>query len=130
MARFLFATGVLVVLAVVDWPWRNRSPQILAAVLRIVVTLTVALWLFMSTSLTPAYRHAFVASDPVTTMWGQELTPYRSGVTTMDRDATRLLRRVIPPLLVLTWLSVLPGVRLVIRASRIGEATVAPGGAA
>jgi len=30
MARFLFATGVLVVLAAVDWPWRNRSLQILA----------------------------------------------------------------------------------------------------
>ena len=120
MARFLFATGVIVVLVAVDWPWRSRALQILSPVLRIVVTLTVAVWLFMSTSLTPAYRHAFAASDPVTTMWGQELTPYRSGVMTMDRDAARLLRRVIPPLLVLTWLSVLPAVRLVIRASRTG----------
>src|SRR5258706_13986339 len=84
----------------------------------------------MSTSLTPAYRHAFVASDPVTTMWGQELTPYRSGVTTMDRDATRLLRRVIPPLLVLTRVRVLPGGRSLIRGARIGEATGAPGGGA
>ncbi len=126
MARILFAIGVIAALVAVDWPWRNRSLQIVAPILRFFLALTVALWLFMSTSLTPAYRHALVASDRVTTMWGRELSPYSSGVLTMERDATHLLRRVIPPLLILTWLSTLPAARGVGRAVRLGRNAEGP----
>ena len=119
MARFLLAVAVILVLVAVDWRWRNESLQILAPILRIALGLTVALWLLMSTSLTPAYRHALVASDPVTTMRDLQLTPYQSGVLTMERDAARVLRRVIPPLLILTWLGAFPAVGAVRRAFKV-----------
>ena len=121
MARILIVIGVILTLVAIEWPWRNRSLEILAPLLRLCLALAAALWLFMSTSLTPAYRHALTATDPVTTMWDRPLTPYESGVFTMDRDATLVLRRVTPPLLILTWLSAFPALRLLGRALSAGH---------
>jgi hypothetical protein len=102
----LYIHLIVIALLLVEARWRF-------AWLRVVLVAFVLLDLRMSTSLTPAYRHAMTHPQrvnlPVPPSEPQMLaTDYQSGVLVMEEDANRVLTRLAFPSYVLAWLAISP----------------------
>ncbi len=102
----LYIHLIVIALLLVEARWR-------LAWLRLVLVAFALFDLRMSTSLTPAYREAMTYPRRVNLPAPPSEPPmlatdYQSGVLAMDKEATRVLRRVVFPSYVLAWLAISP----------------------
>lgn len=108
---------LLVILAVLlaDWPWHSRTALIAGRTLRVALTLGLAFMLYWDAGVGVgrAWRRAMAATDRVTSAPPAfpTFTPYESGVTTMQREASKDVTTLRPFLLALVILGIAPVLR-------------------
>jgi hypothetical protein len=92
---------IALLLLAAEWRWR-------LGFLRVLVGLGAALLIFAARDLGPAARRALKTQAPVTTLAERRLTPYASGILTMNREAESGLGTLVGPVTILVWLTVSP----------------------